>query len=343
MRFFLLAALLGMAAAASLASTSEPLHIDNADGGPGYVHEVFTLGDGLPRAGLNQTLRTRDGYLWLATFDGLVRFDGVRFEVFDIERVPALGSNRIADLVETRDGALWIHTEQGHVARYAGGVFTSCARPRQGRAACDSRESGDAWYTLLTLDDAGALWLSGPSGLLRWEDGGLREVPGTRTGSGARTLIQDQTGRLWAGSGDGVWYGLPGKLLQRLPPPAGWDSWNAPSLAEDGAGGIWIATFNGSGRLREIPKAPGEARPVLLPQVPGWGYVVEDGRGEVLLSTPDRLLLYRGFSGRPIETVRRADSAGTHRLLPGRSLRIGPDGEEWIAWRNTLYRDGVPV
>ncbi|MES1242477.1 MAG: ATP-binding protein, partial [Acidobacteriota bacterium] len=153
---------------------------------------------------------------------------------------------------ETRDGALWIHTEQGHVARYAGGVFTSCARPRQGRAACDSRESGDAWYTLLTLDDAGALWLSGPSGLLRWEDGGLREVP-------------------------------------------------------------------------------------------GWGYVVEDGRGEVLLSTPDRLLLYRGFSGRPIETVRRADSAGTHRLLPGRSLRIGPDGEEWIAWRNTLYRDGVPV
>ncbi len=335
MRFLSLAALLGLAAAICQASTSAPLDVS-----PGYVHEVFSLGDGLPRAGLTQTLRTRDGYLWLATFDGLVRFDGVRFEVFDSDRVPELGSNRISDLVETRDGALWIHTEQGHVARYAGGVFTSCGRPREGRAACDGRGPGDAWYTLLTLDDGGTLWLSGPSGLLRWEDGGFRELPGTRTGAGARTLLKDRTGRLWVASTEGVWYGRPGKPFERLPPPPGWADYSAPSLAEDSAGEIWIATFNGSGRLRDG---------VFHPEIPGWGYVVEDGRGEVLISTPDRLIFFRGEPDadephdEPIETIQREDTAGTHRLLPGRSVRIGPRGEEWIAWRNTLYRNGRPV
>ena len=74
-----LALILSLAmAGAGGASTLERL-----PGNPGYVHEVFTVDDGLPRAGIAQALQTRDGYLWLATFDGLVRFDGARFEVFD--------------------------------------------------------------------------------------------------------------------------------------------------------------------------------------------------------------------------------------------------------------------
>src|SRR6185503_18596036 len=88
--------LLGLLAVDAQASTLERL--PTTPGTPGYVHEVFSTGDGLPVAGIGQTLQTRDGFLWLATFDGLARFDGARFEVFDSERVPALGSNRIFDL-----------------------------------------------------------------------------------------------------------------------------------------------------------------------------------------------------------------------------------------------------
>src|SRR5688500_8715808 len=62
-------------------------------GAPGYVHEVFGGADGLPVGGISQILQTRDGHLWFGTFDGLARFDGVRFEVFESDRVPALGSN----------------------------------------------------------------------------------------------------------------------------------------------------------------------------------------------------------------------------------------------------------
>jgi signal transduction histidine kinase/ligand-binding sensor domain-containing protein/DNA-binding response OmpR family regulator len=331
----LLAALLVIAPAAGMASTSRPLDV-SPDGAPGYVHEVFTLDDGLPMAGLSQALRTRDGYLWLATFDGLVRFDGVHFEVFDSERVPALGSNRIANLVEARDGALWIRTEQGHVARYRDGSFSSCGRPGQGRAVCDSRQAGAAWYTMLAQDRAGTIWLAGRSGLLRATGGELRELPGTKAGSGARFRLQDRTGRIWVVSVEGVWSGRPGRPLELVDLPLGAFAYGAPSLAEDGSGGLWIATSNGSGRWRGGS---------FVPEVPGWGYVIEDGRGEVLLSTPDRLMIFRGrrAGSGGLETLRRETSPGTHRLLPGRSLCIGPHGEEWIAWRNTLYRNGFPL
>src|SRR3954471_12596449 len=120
-----IAILLRLAAGgAARASTLERLPA--TPGTPGYVHEVFSTDDGLPVAGIGQTLQTRDGFLRLATFDGLARFDGFRFEVFDSERVPALGSNRIFDLREARDGALWIRTEQGHLVRYADGAFAAC-------------------------------------------------------------------------------------------------------------------------------------------------------------------------------------------------------------------------
>ncbi|MEM7355325.1 MAG: hypothetical protein AAF657_31225, partial [Acidobacteriota bacterium] len=66
--------------------------------------ERWTVDDGLPVDGLTQVVQTQDSYLWISTFDGLVRFDGQRFTVFDIARVPELGSNRISELSETRDG-----------------------------------------------------------------------------------------------------------------------------------------------------------------------------------------------------------------------------------------------
>ncbi|HWM93054.1 MAG TPA: two-component regulator propeller domain-containing protein [Thermoanaerobaculia bacterium] len=314
---------LWMVAGASLAST-----LDTLPGAPGYVHEVFGVDDGLPMAGIVQTLQTRDGFLWLATFDGLVRFDGDRFEVFDSERVPALGSNRIEDLLESRDGTLLIRTEQGHVSRYAGGVFSACEAPRPDGVTCNSREAGAAWYTLLTEDAAGTVWLAGSSGLFRFLDGRLRQVPHSQTGVGARRLLWDRAGRLWVANPKGAWVAEPGRPFRSVVS-------QPSSLAKDAAGEVWIATVNGTGRVRNG---------VFEPEIPGWGVVVEDGRGGVLLAVGDRLLRgIAGKGGRGFEAVAR-NGAGYHsHIQPGRSVCTGPGGEEWIAWRNTLYRNGVPV
>ena len=59
-----------------------------------YQFDRWTTDNGLPDNSISSVLQTRDGYLWLTTFDGLVRFDGVRFTIFNAANTPALKSNQ---------------------------------------------------------------------------------------------------------------------------------------------------------------------------------------------------------------------------------------------------------
>src|SRR3954470_21788956 len=94
---------------------------------PSWVHESWTAKDGLPVNSINALLQDRAGYIWAATFDGLVCFDGVRFAVFNSANSEGLPSNRIIRLMEGRDGSLWLTTEQGHIVRFRAGRFTNVA------------------------------------------------------------------------------------------------------------------------------------------------------------------------------------------------------------------------
>src|SRR5271169_2372243 len=69
-----------------------------AAAGPDYSIQNWQIEDGLPQNSINAVIQTREGYLWLATFNGLVRFDGVRFTVFDAENTPELKDSRITSL-----------------------------------------------------------------------------------------------------------------------------------------------------------------------------------------------------------------------------------------------------
>src|SRR6516165_8933378 len=78
-----------------------------------YRLDVWTAESGLPQNTVRDVLQTRDGYLWVATLDGLARFDGVRFTVFNKANSPGLSSNRILALYEDRQGDLWIGLDDG--------------------------------------------------------------------------------------------------------------------------------------------------------------------------------------------------------------------------------------
>ena len=69
-----------------------------------FVIVNWQVQDGLPSARIHDVVQTRDGYLWLATLDGLARFDGVRFERFYDSDAPGLASSMIKCLVEDRHG-----------------------------------------------------------------------------------------------------------------------------------------------------------------------------------------------------------------------------------------------
>ena len=88
-----------------------------------YRFDVLNTSNGLPQNTIRAIQQTRDGYLWLTTFDGLVRYNGARFEVFNKANSKGINSNRFLSLYEDVDGTLWIGTEDGGLTHYANGRF----------------------------------------------------------------------------------------------------------------------------------------------------------------------------------------------------------------------------
>ncbi len=80
-----------------------------------FNRQVWVTENGLPQNTVHSIVQTQNGYVWIATEEGLARFDGVRFTVFDKQNTPELKSNDIRVLVADRRGGLWIGTAEGLV------------------------------------------------------------------------------------------------------------------------------------------------------------------------------------------------------------------------------------
>jgi len=89
-----------------------------------YGSQTWVMENGLPQNTVQALVQTHDGFVWLGTEVGLVRFDGNSFQVFDRNSTPALPGNDVRCLLETRDGALWIGTSEG-LARWKDGVVSA--------------------------------------------------------------------------------------------------------------------------------------------------------------------------------------------------------------------------
>ena len=222
----LVAAGLGMSAAAPALDPAVPL--------TQYGHDVWTSDSGLPQNSITTILQTRDGYLWLGTQEGLVRFDGVRFTVFDTRNTAALSDDWVQTLLETKDGTLWIGTVAGLVSM-RDGVFASRFPERLSHAVIEDlfeARNGSVWVA----SDAGASRIDGDRIATFTPRDGL---PGPRV----RAVAEDARGDLWAGGNWGL---------------ARWDGdrFSAHSLADSGplgvmslladpASGIWAGTLRG--------------------------------------------------------------------------------------------------
>ncbi|MEW6160118.1 MAG: two-component regulator propeller domain-containing protein [Verrucomicrobiota bacterium] len=90
-----------------------------------FTTDAWTTENGLPQNSITAMAQTPDGYLWLGTFNGLLRFDGARFKVFDPVNTPALKSARVVELDVDKHGTLWITSEESYLARFAAGTFES--------------------------------------------------------------------------------------------------------------------------------------------------------------------------------------------------------------------------
>jgi ligand-binding sensor domain-containing protein len=131
-----------------------------------YRHDYWKQIPGLPQSIIRQILRTRDGYLWLATDGGLVRFDGVHFEAFTRRNTPAFRDHQILFLQEDRRGNLWASTYGGGLISRQDGKFLSLTT-KDGLASDYVRS--------VVEDRRGHLWIVTDLAVSHWD--GFRFVP----------------------------------------------------------------------------------------------------------------------------------------------------------------------
>ncbi|MFH1468503.1 MAG: two-component regulator propeller domain-containing protein [Pseudomonadota bacterium] len=207
-----------------------------------YAQQVWGRENGLPSSSVQTMLQDRQGYLWLGTQDGLVRFDGVRFVAFHSRNTPAIGNDDVQAVVQDRDGAIWFSTLGGGAVRLADGRFEAWTAAR-GLAS-------DTVRTLL-VDREGALWIGSDHGVDRLLDGNVSHVPVAPVlgDDVVEALAEDRQGQIWVATQNGGVGVLRDGACLPAPLPAGLAPTHVRALVEDEDGVRWFAT-DGQGLLR---------------------------------------------------------------------------------------------
>ena len=201
-----------------------------------FAQAVWSTENGLPQNTVHAIIQTSDGYVWIATEEGLARFDGIGFTVFDKRNTEQLKSNDIRALAEDRTGALWIGTADGLV-RLLEGKFTVFTT-QEGLP-------GDTIQSLYKGRDDN-LWIATSSGLTRLKDGVFTSFvtqPALPTSS-VQSIFEDREGTLWIGTAYGLSQFKDGKLLNYAV-PAGAGNNSVVTINQDGQGRLWFGTLNG--------------------------------------------------------------------------------------------------
>lgn len=205
-----------------------------------YVHDVWQTEDGLPASEVQGIVHARDGYLWLATRAGLVRFDGVGFRVFNRVNTPVFGIDDLTTLVEGPDGSFWIGSRGAGLYRYRQGRFS--AFPAPDPASSDLRA--------LVIDHAGELWAASLGGLLRFSGGKLNAVgEPTLATAEVRALYQDREATLWIGTAESGIYSYRDGRFSAFASADELSSAVVNDVLRDRTGALWVATAKGLKRF----------------------------------------------------------------------------------------------
>ena len=241
-----------------------------------YRVDTWTTDEGLPQKSVFSIIQTRDGYLWLSTFDGLVRFDGVRFTVFDKSNTKGLTSNRFTALYEDKDGTLWAGMGDGSLTRYRDGVFTTITRTAgMGEVLGFDRDltgevlvkiRGKQFYlhdgdlvvappeyqtqdTKLYLAPSGAKWTISKTETTEVRDGRIIHYPLKLSFDYTIRPLEDSQKNLWLADPSALYRLRDGRVTRYTG-----QSWSPPDVQvrpaiEDDEGSVWFATGSPKGSV----------------------------------------------------------------------------------------------
>ena len=246
-----------------------------------YTADYWRTADGLPQASVGAIAQSADGYIWLATEEGLVRFDGVRFDVLDTTN-SALLDNYISSLRVGRDGSLWIRTPTAMYRYRAGQVQRVCSGPSVGLDSTPMLEdsSGTIWsgdvagvmtyapsgecrhypmdaaaldaaVTSLAQRRDGTILIGTTRGLKQFDHGSIADAPSLNVPPmPVDALYTDREGTIWIG-GTGVLLRRSASGIRRFDAADGIPQAALKVILQDKDGSIWFGTDGGgAGRIR---------------------------------------------------------------------------------------------
>jgi signal transduction histidine kinase/ligand-binding sensor domain-containing protein/DNA-binding response OmpR family regulator len=279
----------------------------------GFAAEHWTVNDGLPVNSVTAIAQSRSGYLWLATFDGLARFDGARFVVLNTANSSGLPTNRIVDLMEAGDGVLWLVGEGGRLIRFAGGVF--------------SAEPDTTSVVRLVRDGEGGIWFGTATGVLHYTHGRLDPFRPDRLRTRIEAIVRDRGGAVWCAGENGV-ARLDGDRLTTWTAADGLSATSAKALLEDADGSMLVGTVAGLDRMTAGGVVHvGATRPYISSLTAFDSPSVWVGSDAGVFELAGGSLKQRGPAGRALSyhgTIQRLSS-----------------GAVWFALGDRLYRDGT--
>jgi len=303
-----------LAAALALFATARPaLALDPHLAISQYVFDNWQIQQGLPQNSVEALARTPDGYLWLASHEGLVRFDGVHFTVFDRANTPLLRSRIITKLHVDSDGRLWVGTRVG-VITFAQGQFS----------AFDEPGLRDGYIRAIVSDSNGHVWVG--------TDAALFEVAGTRVHSygreqgladtAIRALQVGNNGTLWAATNVGGLYRRTAERFEKVHVADSVGSDAVRAIFEDDDGALWIGTEDG----RLFRGRDGQFEPYAGAQSLGAavGAILRDRDGNLWVATTGAGLLRLGSGAPSWLDMRERTSNDVRALLED------PEGSLWL-------------
>jgi signal transduction histidine kinase/streptogramin lyase len=331
-----------------------------------YRFDLWNTDNGLPQSSVKAIQQTRDGYLWLTTSDGLVRFDGIHFTIFNKGNTKGIRSNRFNTLYEQRDGSLWIGTDDGGVTRYRDHRFVSYSTP-EGLLS--------SWVWAIREDSAGRPLVLTRLGITQWSEekfipwtpadrtldryhewwhrfggvsfydaSGLHLFDGSRfqtftTADGLSSLnfvwlSEDQDGASWVATKEGLLYRFKGGGFSTYELGKLRDQ-KITAVHQDRRHRIWLSTRGGD--LNRFQDGIWTAYQTGFPKE-GFAAIYEDREGDIWLGAVDGL---RRLRDQIITTYSQAEGLAGNLAYP---IYQDHEGSVWIGtWRGglTKYKDGV--
>jgi signal transduction histidine kinase/DNA-binding response OmpR family regulator/ligand-binding sensor domain-containing protein len=309
---------MALAATPTTLRPAAPQAIAPADAEADFLVDRWTVDDGLPVNAVRRVHFGASGYLWLATHDGLVRFDGREFTTYG----SAEAGRRLKTLLETPDGTLWVTNEVYQPSAFNGSTFRSYG---------DKDGLASNVVVDLRMDPSGVLWALSKSGLARWQDDRFQLLFEFAEDREQSQVLPLPDGRAWIGSITSGLFQWDGQALHRIGPELGVPA-SVRSLAVDETGRLWVGgdgitvRATADGRFETVTDLCGAIR---IETLPGHVAIMCDGFG-VDIEADGTLTRH--------PRLPRYNVTGEERLLA-----TAPDGSVWRNRLDSLERNGRTV